>query len=308
MQWMIAHSRQQASLLFPSNLLCFTPWFTNSGTSLGHGCISQAGSAANAGSDSTQIQKEKRMPLWDFGSSNLHHESMVHAVVLHWHGAQVTMVAPSAFLSSLALCGSGINSYGFVIQWQDEEFDDKDDGELEESDADMEAAIGYHQQCCHWRSAQRHGLQEDIGFWQSEVAAIWTYFSCSINYWILWLPSEPQWENQIPCAVNYGKRKHGCNHTEWLLYRLQLIWGFMLGFLYWVANVAVGVDPNSPAQAKVRHFDWLWFSYWLLAWIWSTTGVTIDDIEKDHAHMHANFVWMSDESFKIYNFTEVLCT
>jgi len=41
----------------------------------------------------------------------------------------------------------------------------------------------------------------------------------------------------------------------------NFMWGFMLGFLCWVVNVAVdvsvGVDPKILAQVKVRHSDWL---------------------------------------------------
>jgi len=54
--------------------------------------------------------------LQDFGSSTLHHKSVVHAVMLHPCGEHAAAMADSAFLSSCTMCGLGINSSGFVIQ------------------------------------------------------------------------------------------------------------------------------------------------------------------------------------------------
>jgi len=178
------------------------PDLQNTVTSLGHSHVSQTGSAAGTSSNLHKYGRKKDLPVctaamesfipyvqlivsdclfvgtntvlfWEFGSSTLHHESVLYAVVSHWHGTQAAAAAPSRFLSASTLCVLDIKNLGFVIQWQDE--DDKDDDELEKSDVDTKATIGYclwHLACLNHEQLFLTHCKRPMGFQQSEFAVI----------------------------------------------------------------------------------------------------------------------------------------
>jgi len=93
-----------------------------------------------------------------------------------------------------AICALGMNHYG-VIWWQDKEDDNDEKDNLEESDADTDAATRY---IIGMDNCFLTTFTMPLGFsWQLEVAAIGLILTSSVNWWMQQLPKKLQWEKWI---------------------------------------------------------------------------------------------------------------